>query len=166
LKKVLGSIFQLKEEREACLAAGMDAFLSKPVDIEELKKTIAQNIPSEVLNQSLDSFDRNALMKRVGGNISLYCNFLETSKNMPEKLEKLHLAIQQKEEIEVKRLAHSIKGVASMLSFVKLASLAEQMENLDLNNLEILQSLMKEQFEEWSKLKPEIDSELAKFAQN
>jgi PAS domain S-box-containing protein len=156
----------LKEEREACLAAGMDAFLSKPVDIEELKKTIAQNIPSEVLNQSLDSFDRNALMKRVGDNLSLYCSFLETSKNMPEKLEKLHLAIQQKEEIEVKRLAHSIKGVASMLSFVKLASLAEQMENLDLYNLEILQSLMKEQFEEWSKLKPEIDSELAKFAQN
>jgi CheY-like chemotaxis protein len=150
----------LKEEREACITAGMDNFLTKPIDIEALKKVILQHLPSNAQSKDESSFDKLALMKRVGQNTTLYRNFLETSKNLPQKINALEQAIQKKDVSESKRIAHSIKGVASMLSFLELAKLSETMEvNQNLSLTEQTQ-LIEDMRKEWEYLIKIINSEL------
>ncbi|HPJ13068.1 MAG TPA: response regulator, partial [Caldisericia bacterium] len=118
----------LKEEREACIDAGMDDFLTKPIDMEALRKVILRHVHSKDSPPTASSFDKADLMERVGNNHTLFRNFLETSKNIPEKINALEKAVQKQDYGECKRLAHSIKGVASMLSFLALCKLLETME--------------------------------------
>lgn len=152
----------LKEEKEACLSAGMDDFLSKPIDIEALKKVLQKNLEQSSPQDTLSSFDKKALMKRVGQNQTLYVSFLEIAKNMPEKLNLFYNALQLNDSKEIKRMAHNIKGTASMLSFVQLAKYVEMIEEIDDPNTQNTQELAKMIHQEWEKISIELEVELAK----
>lgn len=151
----------LKEEKEACLSAGMDNFLSKPIDIENLKKVLKQYLEPGSHENTYPSFDKKALMQRVGQNYPLYINFLEIAKNMPDKLDLLKKAIQAQEINEIKRLAHTIKGTASMLSFVQLARYAEMIEEQDDPTPQATQTIIEGIYREWDKVITEVEAELA-----
>ncbi len=151
----------LKAEKERCFAAGMDDFLTKPIDIEALKVVLDNYLtcPSSTTAASpLPSFDRNALMKRVGENLTLYYSFLEISKNMPEKILSLEKAITSSDIVEIKQTAHTIKGTASMISFKRLAKLAETIEEEIDHNAR--QRLIEEIKQEWDRLSIIVDAEL------
>ncbi len=149
----------LKEERDRCIAAGMDDFLSKPIDMETLDKMIHKHLFTALKMEKNPSFDKASLLKRVGYNTDLYYQFLEISKNLPEKIQNLEKAIQRFNVEEIKQTAHIIKGTASMISFVKMASIAEAMEQ-NTSDPEKCKGFLEELFNEWSKVKLAIQQEL------
>src|SRR5262249_51179652 len=109
----------MKGDRERCLAAGMDAHVSKPVRANELLETIERTVkpigPPELPKAKGPGgdglVDWPMALKAVGGDREilreLVSVFLEVC---PEWLERLREAVGRPDAAEIRRLAHSVKG--------------------------------------------------------
>jgi two-component system, sensor histidine kinase and response regulator len=123
-------------DRDLCLSAGMDGYLSKPVDpamlyavVEEL--TPASPAPAAGASASAASVDDGALRARLGGDEQLANEVIHTFLiDCPAKLTALKAAIDRRDADEVRALAHSLKGAAGNLSATSLFAAALLMEQL------------------------------------
>jgi CheY-like chemotaxis protein len=141
----------VKGERERCMEAGMDDYLSKPVLIETLKETMKKWLPvlesrpsgepelksNELRN--LQHFNRSELLIRLGGQEKTIKEILKLVRDgAPSRLVKnLAEAIEKPANLEqVRSLAHSIKGAGNSACFEILADYASELERLEPFELE------------------------------
>ncbi len=131
----------LKGDREKCLAAGMDDYVTKPVNVEELLTVLSHWIavapteagpdnPSPDAWPQMEAIDVSAGINRLSGNRSLYMRLLSSfaedyetvSSSIRDALGRgnVDAAIEQ---------VHAIKGVAGNISADALAGIAAQLEN-------------------------------------
>lgn len=108
-------------DREECLEAGMDGYLSKPVQSPELLRAVYESSvlraePREQDSQVGDAFlmDRSAALERVGGDPVLLREiaqlFLE---EYPETLDRILAGLNRGSAKDVEHSAHSLKGSVS-----------------------------------------------------
>ncbi|MBF0228760.1 MAG: response regulator [Desulfamplus sp.] len=139
------------QDRENCVAAGMDSYISKPVDHDKLRDVIYKHaityIPpdqikssvSDINSQSscMDSqpsslsaiFDREDFLNRIGGNDDLVNQIIETiPENLSQYIHKLKTAADNNDVQGVIREAHGIKGFAANCSAHRLRDAAFQTE--------------------------------------
>jgi CheY-like chemotaxis protein len=106
-------------DRERCIDAGMDAYISKPIRIPEFLETLERMIPSgfagklDILSEG--AFDplvnRDSVMARFGGDANLFREAAELFRSsIPGLLAHLHEAIRAGDSNTVARTAHTIKG--------------------------------------------------------
>ena len=110
----------MKGDRERCLQAGMDGYISKPVQADELLKLVeamgagATGDAANPTESAKDAFDRKAALARVDGDESLLADlarlFLEEG---PKMLVAIQTAVFEKDAARLERAAHSIKGTVS-----------------------------------------------------
>ncbi len=138
------------QTRQRCHDVGMVGVLIKPLDFTELQIIVDQWLPDyniQVIekyklqqkagkhfqksisskNQVIDRRKLAALKKNVG-NIDMITNvFLQS---LPARIEQLQDAVDQKDYLEVKSIAHKMKGSCSQFGAVTLVSLCLKLENI------------------------------------
>ncbi|AXJ00971.1 PAS domain S-box-containing protein [Cyclonatronum proteinivorum] len=128
----------LKHEKQKCLAAGMDAFLTKPFDAQKISDVLSGYLTdqstgktkaSETPTDDHDIFRYNALLDYLGGNTTVMQKLLnEALSELPAKTDTLEKALHDDNKTAIKLTAHSIHGIARSMNFDALAAIAAEIE--------------------------------------
>ncbi len=132
----------VKDEKERCLAAGADSFLSKPIDVELLNQTLKKYIPLPIEQLKIDKtvpnndsevhFNKKMLMERIDNDKQIFDVLMRNvSEQFSNYLEAFHKSIDEREMLLIRRHIHSIKGAALNMGFNLLAGLAMEAETYD-----------------------------------
>ena len=136
----------MKQDREMCLEAGMDDYISKPIDPEKLREVIAKwskkNGPAaEAHNiskvkkdgEAHDSMglpiDMEAALRRAMGDSTFLEELIrQYTENLPNEIQALNDALARNDVQDVITRAHSTKGSAANLSADGIATAASELE--------------------------------------
>ncbi len=158
-----------QKEKEKCLNAGMDGFLTKPIRHGELAKAIKSHLTPILLeNETLameptdpaeQTFDKEELMERLDHDQQIYRLLWESMDELRDRIDTLGPQVERHEADQIRRSAHSIKGIGRTMSFSRLARLAQEMEK-EAETYPAVEQLYSQIQKEWIEIKKIADTEL------
>jgi PAS domain S-box-containing protein len=143
-------------DREQCLAAGMDAYVPKPLRAEELfaaiDSVVSRREPSAAVATTpppSDKVDRDALLEGFGGRADLLKHVVEVFlEDGPATLARLKGAIEAGNGAEIAAIAHSLKGSVGLFSQGQAFEGARRLEQVgksgDLSQAEAVRAELEE----------------------
>lgn len=163
----------VKGEKEKCIEAGMDNYLTKPIDKNKLKSVLHRYIrcieEMDILRPEKRElpdihFDLEGLVERSEGNYDLVNSLTEAAvKQFPDVIKELDEVILNNDKIKIPKVAHTIKGISLTMNFNILAKIAERLEKSSLESDEDIMNLFIEIKEEWSEIQKELTEGLQKL---
>ena len=134
-------------DRKKCLASGMDAHITKPIDPDllftEIAKWIKPNNTPPITNKTLaittketqtipeiKGVDTNLGLKVAAGKVSLYIKMLKTfSTDQVNAVENIKKAIEKNDFATGQLIAHTLKGTCGSIGATELQNKAEILES-------------------------------------
>jgi len=130
----------MKEDRERCLAAGMDDYAAKTIDPVELEQAIARSVPlPDAIDSPFESespvhqrsFDPAILLARLGGDAKPRDEILDQGeRELAGLLEDLAGAISKADGPRTSGTAHALKGALLSLTAKNAAEAVFNLEQM------------------------------------
>ena len=145
--------YAMQGDREKCLAADMDAYLSKPARPAEIVAVLEQLVPDQKQTSQTDQpvqaiqatqpdeasqtepedtepvFDRASLLERLGGREEMIGRFVDMfTRNVAAFQESLLSAVESRDGEQIRVQAHSIRGAAGNISARRVWRTASDIE--------------------------------------
>jgi two-component system sensor histidine kinase/response regulator len=125
----------LKGDREKCLAAGMDGYLSKPIDRIELFETVEQRpatTPVAVESKSAPKpFDYDSALDRMDGDAQLFAELARIFiDDCPRQLQAIESAIIAGDAVRLHAAAHELKGAAANFAALSVVEATRALETI------------------------------------
>ena len=114
----------MKGDAERCLAAGMDAYLAKPLQPPELVATIARLTPGATLDEA-------RLLERVGGDRRALAGLARIFlADAPRRLAEIRRAVASADAKALRAAAHALKGAAANFSAAGVTDAALELQQI------------------------------------
>ena len=130
----------MKGDREACLAAGMDGYVPKPIQSKKLMELIAE-LTGASSQSAADAdveriggngngvLDENALLTTVGGNRELAGELAQIFlQELEPRMQEMSSAIREGDADRLQFAAHALRGSAASLSATQVTASATALE--------------------------------------
>ncbi|MFC1848917.1 two-component regulator propeller domain-containing protein [candidate division CSSED10-310 bacterium] len=140
----------MRGDREKCFEAGMNDYVTKPIESDQLLATLAkwisvsdrketapaplstQKMPPKTdtdFPQSLPGLDIKSGLKRIGGNRRLYLKILaEFRQEFAQVVENLKAALNNNDDEKALEVAHTLKGVSGNIAANNLYDVTYELE--------------------------------------
>jgi CheY-like chemotaxis protein len=143
-----------KEDRDKCFTAGMNDYVTKPIQAEKLSQALHKYLPAVKNNTNLLHFDQISMLEAFNGDRN-FCREIitESLKNLTEHIS----IIESRPETEkIKLSAHSIKGLGLNIYCLELSEIAAKLQHeaeteTEIKNLSNKIDLIKNEF---ARIKP------------
>ncbi|TVP81771.1 MAG: response regulator [Puniceicoccaceae bacterium] len=125
----------MDEDRQACMDAGMNDYISKPFRTDRLQRVLGE------VDAALDAGDDGGIKPTVEVEVRAWLkslspedrsDMLEAAKvfsdSLEEELVELRRSVRERDEYKLGRYAHQVKGVASVFEARELLAAAESLE--------------------------------------
>ena len=133
----------MSDDRDRCLAAGMNDYIAKPFDVRQIGETLARwlgrsgelavaNPPIALpeLPEIPSGLDLAPTLKRLGGNQELLLRLLEGFvEHRPGTVDDIRNAIKTGDHTGARRLAHTLKGAAMQVGAHEVAEASRIIEH-------------------------------------
>ena len=117
----------MSEDREKCLAAGMDAHLGKPIEPAQVIEALSRFLKAP---PSAPAIDRGALKELTGGDVEFERELAETFVSSGDQcLAEIIAALKASDFDTVRKRAHSLKGASANIHARELSLAASSLEN-------------------------------------
>lgn len=134
------------EDRNQCLAVGMDGFIPKPIDPSQLYRILAKWLPNQPVAQSNGSNEIEEKKVQSPVDVTILYRMFHDNKTLVRKfafkfievandtLTEMYVAQAKKDLPELGRLGHKLKASARTIGASSFADLCEELEQANLNN--------------------------------
>jgi CheY-like chemotaxis protein len=126
----------MPEDRERCLAGGMDEYLTKPVRRQELFDVMERILDPAIGPSAFETqpepdeiLDAHTLMSMVDGDRQLLDEMVRLFReDVPRQIERVTSALARNDLVAASRAAHALKGASGQMSARELATVAREVE--------------------------------------
>ena len=125
----------MQGDREKCLTAGMDDYISKPIRVEELVQALNQCKPRFQQPEPVSVLDAGVLQtfrQTMGANASAFLAqlidiYLEET---PTLLQTIRTAVDQSDAVAMKQTAHTLKSSSASLGAISFSQRCQELETM------------------------------------
>jgi CheY-like chemotaxis protein len=117
----------MSEDRENCIAAGMDAHLGKPIEPSQLIDCLSRYLKADIVRAEVD---KGALHEITGGDLEFERELLETFVSSGDQcLAEIVAALRIGDYATIGNRAHALKGASANIHAGGLAAAASNLES-------------------------------------
>jgi two-component system, sensor histidine kinase and response regulator len=150
----------MKGDRERCIEAGMDDYITKPFDSRNLCRILEEAAGATKTTAATPAADDvpDEVLARVGGDRALLTEMIRLfAEDVPRSLDRIHAALDAGDAEVLRRAAHTLKGAAANFEATEVVRAARALEEIGHSGR------MDESAAAWQTLTAEMDRLMARL---